>query len=330
MSRLVTTPRVKILSGRLRMYTLAHILRAAKGQLDAAHIDAPAHTARLLLSEVLGQPKEWLVGHSDQVLDAPRRAQFDAKLQRVIAHEPLFYVLGHREFFGIDLWVDKRVLIPRPETEMLVELALSELSLLAASRQSPNDSPPTGTRARHAHPASVDLLDVGTGSGAIPIAVAKHAPLRAMMAIDVSADALDVARVNAQRHGVEDRIVFIQADLLSDTSELPRVITANLPYVTREEIDDLPPQIQAHEPRVALDGGEDGLVLVRQLLGQIAALVARSNGQAPLQAAFLECGASQGSLALDAARRILPQAHSQMLKDLAGLDRVLAVRFNAL
>lgn len=286
-------------------------LRAAMTQLDAARVDAPATTARLLLSQVLGQSKEWLVAHGDALLDANQQQQFQSLLSRVITHEPLFYVLGHREFFGLDLRIDKRVLIPRPETEMLVELALDTLS----------------QRERAGVKADCHVIDVGTGSGAVPIAVAKHAPAARLIATDISKDALDVARMNAERHGVADRIAFVQADLLAGVHALPLVITANLPYVTREEIDGLPPEIQDHEPRVALDGGEDGLDLVRRLLRQIAMLV-RATDRSPLRAAFLEFGASQGDAVLAAARAILPHAHSEIMKDLAQLDRVLAIRFD--
>jgi len=140
--------------------TVSQMLRNAIAQLDAARVDAPTTTARLLLSEVLGKPKEWLVAHGDAPLDTAPLQHFQMLLDRVIAHEPLFYVLGHREFYGLDLLVDKRVLIPRPETEMLVELALNSLS----------------QRERAGVREKVGLIDIGTGSGAIPIAVAKHAP----------------------------------------------------------------------------------------------------------------------------------------------------------
>lgn len=301
-------------------------LHNAVAELDAARVDAPTTTARLLLSEVLGKPKEWLIAHGDVALDAQQRDTFASLLARVVAHEPLFYILGHREFFGLDLIVDKRVLIPRPETEMLVELALHELRI------------ENGTLKEGADPDSsilnlqFSILDVGTGSGAIPIAVAKHAPNAHILATDISADALAVARLNAERHGVSGRTTFVQADLLVGISALPVVLTANLPYVTREEIDGLPPEIQDHEPRVALDGGEDGLVLVRRLLEQIASRVetrpSTGSGGASLHAAFLEFGASQGAAVLAAAKEILPGVRSEVLKDLAGLDRVLAIRFS--
>lgn len=296
-------------------------LREAIAQLDAAHIDAPTTTARLLLAHVLDKPKAWLIAHSDARLDAEAQRRFRSLLQRVVAHEPLAYVLGHREFYGLDLIVDRRVLIPRPETEMLVELALDELKIENAKLKS-DGVPPFSI-----FNFQFSILDVGTGSGAIPIAIAKHRPDVRILATDVSADALAVARLNAERHGVADRITFLQADLLDGIVALPPVVTANLPYVTREEIEGLPPEIQAHEPRVALDGGEDGLALVRRLLEQIAARVETCDASLP-RAAFLEIGASQGSAALAAAQAILPRARVEIKKDLAGLDRVLAIRLS--
>jgi release factor glutamine methyltransferase len=300
------------------------MLRAAMAQLDAARVDAPVTTARLLLSQVTQQSKEWLVAHGDESLSTAQQQQFHALLIRVIAHEPLFYVLGHREFFGLDLRIDKRVLIPRPETEMLVELALNELKV---------ENEELRNRDFTICNLPFSILDVGTGSGAVPIAIAKHVPDVALIATDISKDALLVARMNAERHGVADRITFVQADLLTGVHAMPLIITANLPYVTREEIDGLPAEIQDHEPRVALDGGEDGLDLVRRLLTQIAAMT-DANTPTPalkgrgVRVAFLEFGASQGPAVLEAARAILPHAQSEIKKDLAQLDRVLSIRFD--
>lgn len=307
------------------MSTIRDVLRAAMAQLDAARVDAPATTARLLLAQVMGQSKEWLIAHGDESLTPTQQQQFQSLLTRVIAHEPLFYVLGHREFFGLDLLIDKRVLIPRPETEMLVELALGEIGDWRLEIEANLQSSISNLE-------SLAVIDVGTGSGAVPIAIVKHAPAAKLLATDTSKDALDVARMNAERHGVADRIMFVQADLLEGIQAMPLVITANLPYVTREEIDGLPAEIQEHEPRVALDGGEDGLDLVRRLLKQIAVMTDPTPNPSRqgrgVKAAFLEFGASQGDAVLQAARAILPNAHSEIKKDLAQLDRVLVIRFD--
>jgi release factor glutamine methyltransferase len=287
--------------------TIRQYLRGTIARLNQAYIDSPAITARAVLSSVLGRPREWLVAHDDVMLDDATLARVENLLGRVLAHEPLAYILGHREFYGLELKVDRRVLIPRPETEMLVELALSHLNNL------PPPQPGEGGRV-------VDLIDVGTGSGAVAIAVSMHAPEAHVIATDISSDALEVARENAHVHGAIGRVRFVQSDLLASVSERARVITANLPYVTLAEIDALPPEIQSHEPRVALDGGVDGLTLVRRLLAQLDAhLVSGAS-------AFFEIGSSQGQAALEAARTALPGWRVALDKDLAKLERVLQVR----
>jgi release factor glutamine methyltransferase len=283
--------------------TLAGALRAAAAQLDRAGVDSPALTARVLMARAVGQPREWLTAHGDQPLDAAAAQAFARLLERVAAREPLAYVLGRREFFGLELAVDRRVLVPRPETELLVELALEHL----------RGRPPADGL------GEVDLIDVGTGSGAVAIAVAAHAPGARVLATDVSADALEVARDNTARHGLAGRLEFARRDLLEGVDQRAWVVTANLPYVTRAEIDGLPPEIQEHEPRVALDGGDDGLDLVRRLLRQLP------DRLRPGGAAFLEIGASQGAGALSAARQALPGWRLEIRPDLARRDRALCV-----
>lgn len=290
---------------------IRQVLAQAIRQLDTAGVDAPRVTAQLLLGKVLQQPREWLLAHDDVPLTREQAASYDALLTRVKSHEPLAYLLGQREFYGLSFDVDKRVLIPRPETEMLVELALAVLKDLPVI-------------------AAPQAIDIGTGSGAVPVALAHTRRDLHLMATDVSSDALAVAEHNAIKHAVANRIAFLQSDLLRDIapSQLSavHVLTANLPYVTREEIDGLQPEIQDHEPRVALDGGDDGLDLIRALLTQIRDL--RAQGQMPnLQAAYLEFGASQGNAVAHAAQAIFPNNDCAILKDLAKLDRVLAIRF---
>lgn len=282
-------------------------LQAAVARLNQAGIDSPTLTARLLLAAALDKPREWLVAHNQHPLSAQQVDTFEQLMTRALAHEPLVYLLGRREFYGLDFVIDPRVLIPRPETEMLVDRALEHLR---ATKRTGAPQPETDC---------ADVIDVGTGSGAIAIAVAKHAPGVRVLATDISAEALEVARINAGRHGVADRITFVQADLLNGAPFHAHVITANLPYVTTAEIETLPPEIQAHEPRVALDGGEDGLTQVRRLLAQLPAHLL------PGGAAFFEIGASQGPAAVRAAANALPSAQITLDKDLAGLNRVLSV-----
>ncbi len=353
--------------------TIRQYLRDTISRLNQAHIDSPATTARAVLSLVLGRRREWLVAHDDTLLDDLTLAKVEGLWGRVLAHEPLAYILGHREFYDLDLKVDARVLIPRPETEMLVDLALSTLTLSptlprsnrggsqisSPARQQEMDagahtpspveqrggmeggltpspaqqqemdegahapSPARDERGRVGEGAgwtTIDLIDVGTGSGAVAIAVSAHAPEARVIATDISPDALEVACENARTYGVSEHIRFIQSDLLAAVDARAHVITANLPYVTVEEIEALPPEIQSHEPRVALDGGPDGLVLVRRLLTQLDAHLI------PGGSAFFEIGSSQGQAALDAARAALPGWRVELGKDLAKLDRVLQVQ----
>lgn len=283
--------------------TIRIALRAAIARLDAAGVDAPASTARQLLSVATSRPREWLLAHDDETLPEAQARALETLLARVAAREPLAYVLGERGFHSLTLKIDPRALIPRPETEMLVDLALAAVRAL---------------------PAGAAVIDVGTGSGAAAIAIALGAPTARVIACDVSADALSLARENAERLGA--RVSFVESDLLSNVPDLAPIVVANLPYVTREEIDMLPPEIQAHEPRVALDGGTDGLDLVRRLLAQLSAEPAR---RAALRHVWLEVGASQGPAALALARAAFPDARTRILQDLARLDRVIAIEFEA-
>ena len=284
-------------------FTIQVALRAAITRLNGAGVDAPASTARQLLSVATGRPREWLLAHDDEALPDAQALTLESLLARVAAREPLAYVLGERGFHGLTLKIDPRALIPRPETEMLVDLALAAVRTL---------------------PAGAAVIDVGTGSGAAAIAIALGAPTARVIACDVSADALSLARENAERLGA--RVSFVESDLLSNVPDPAPIVVANLPYVTREEIDMLPPEIQAHEPRVALDGGTDGLDLVRRLLAQLSAEPAR---RAALRHVWLEVGASQGPAALALARAAFPDARTRILQDLARLDRVIAIEFEA-
>ncbi len=297
------------------------MLRDTIAKFHIAHIDSPALTARVVVAHGLEKTREWLVAHDDVILDEQALLRVHGLIEQVLAHEPLAYILGHREFYGIDLAVDPRVLIPRPETEMLVELAISHLRSWSDNHK--GQRPLTYLKPAHLADSGddvVDVIDVGTGSGAVAIAISRHVPAARIVASDVSRDALDVALINAQRTETVDRICFVVSDLLADIAVHSRVITANLPYVTTEEIEALPSEIQEHEPRVALDGGADGLGLVRRLLRQLDAHLL------PGGIALFEFGAAQGQSAVAFAREALPGWSVELLKDLAGLDRVLIVR----
>jgi release factor glutamine methyltransferase len=207
------------------------------------------------------------------------------------------YIVGHKEFYGLDLFVDNRVLIPRPETELLVERAIG----IAVAR-------------------SLCLIaDVGTGSGAIAVSLAVHLPQVLVYATDASTRALEVAACNCRRHNVEDRVRLLQGHLLEPLPEPVDLIAANLPYVSQAELAQLPPEISRYEPREALNGGPDGLDYIRRLLARAGRYLSL------LGVILLEIGATQGKAVTALAKRHFPAAKVEIAKDYAGLDRVVMV-----
>jgi release factor glutamine methyltransferase len=257
------------------------------------------------------------VAHADAPVGEDAEAKFLTLIARREAGEPVAYLRGIKEFHGIVLSVDARALIPRPDTELLVDRGLVEV--LAAL-----------TRAV-GRPAPLAVVDVGTGSGAVAVAMAVALRARrvgptdvAITATDVSPDALDLARENAVAHGVGDRIVFVSADLLPpDARSRPfDVILANLPYVRSGELDALAgkPVSTTFEPRLALDGGPDGLAVIGRLLDELPWGLA-SDG-----IALLEIGADQAAAFAASAGERLPGWTWEIVPDLAGLPRVAALR----
>ncbi len=259
--------------------------------------------AELLLAHVAGRPREWVMAHPEAELTAEQRRQFESLAARAAAGTPLPYLLGHWEFFGLDFRITPDVLIPRPETELLVETALS---LAQSSKFKTQNS---------------KIVDVGTGSGIIAVTLAIKLPAAQIIATDLSAAALAVAKTNAEAHGVAARITFIQSDLLSSFSPHPSsfdLICANLPYIATAELEAL--AVARHEPRAALNGGPDGLRLIEPLL---AAAPAHLN---PGGALLIEIAASQGPAALALARRYFPEATCEVRADLAKKDRLLTIQ----
>lgn len=222
------------------------LIADAEAKLSAAGVPGARFDAELLLAHVLELTRPQLVAMlGEQTITTVQLEQFQALVTRRAAREPLAYVTGSKGFRKIELSVDARVLVPRPETELLVATAIVDR--------------PCG------------VLDVGTGSGAVALALAFELPDGTVDAVDISADALEVATANAQRLGLAGRTRFFQSDLLASVDGVYDTITANLPYVPSHEIDLLQPEITKHEPRLALDGGRDGLDLVRRLVQQAPA-----------------------------------------------------------
>ena len=273
-------------------------LAQAATRLANQGVESPRFDAEILLAHALGLNRAAVLSRPEQRLTPKQLTRYRDLVARRGDREPLAYIVGQREFFGLDLMVDPRVLIPRPETELLVEHALE-----IAKRQA----------------APLRIADVGAGSGAIAVALAVHLPPAIIYALDQSTDALEVVAENARRHHVADRVHCLHSDLLSVLPEQVDLITANLPYVTSDEWQDLAPEIQYHEPRPALDGGPDGLTLIARLLATAGPCLR------PAGAILLEIGAGQGVAVTSLARTCLPQARVQLVQDYAGLDRLVIV-----
>lgn len=255
--------------------------------------------AEILLSHAINKDRGWMLAHTDLEIDETQAAVFRAMVVRRTAGESVAYILGSKEFFGLDFKVDARVLVPRPETEMLVEMGLEAL-----------DATPEAT-----------VIDIGTGSGAVAVSIAKHAPHARIIAIDISRDALDVAKENARHHNVLHHIAFECGNLLEPADLKPGdyIIVANLPYLSYGEYMN-EPSIHA-EPKGALVAEEDGNALYRALFKQLQTLPVDIHWLA-----FCEFDPRHLDWILDTARVYFPNKKIEIQKDLAGLARVLSIR----
>jgi release factor glutamine methyltransferase len=276
---------------------------AARMLGELASLPGAPRDAEVLLAHVTGASRTALLAYPERALSEAQRATLRELVRRRAAGEPVAYLIGRREFMGLDLLSDARALIPRPETEHLVEAALAALRVRLD---------------RHEQPV---VVDVGTGSGAVAVALAALEPrLPSLYATDISADALALAAENARRLGVAERITFLHGDLLE---ALPPVaidlLLANLPYIDPAVAAELPPDVRDYEPAAALFGAGDGLGHIARLLAEAAARLA------PGGEIWLEIGYDQGERAAALARAHFPGARVEVRQDYAGLDRLLAI-----
>lgn len=280
------------------MTTLRDALLAARTRIAALGSDEAALEAELLLAHALAVDRTHLYQRLDEELR--EGAAFEALVERRLAGEPVPYIVGQKEFYGLDLEVAPAAIIPRPETETVVEAAV------AFVRETFRDAPET------------TIVDVGTGCGAIAIALAVELPACDVIAVDISPDALALARRNARRFKL-DRLHFVRGDLLEPVKRPVEVIVANLPYVRTADFEAAPREIREHEPRLGLDGGPDGLRLIERLFQEAPGKL-RPGG-----ALFAEIGETQGEAARRLAAVAFPRARIEVREDLSGLDRILAV-----
>lgn len=286
-------------------------LREAMHRLRAAAVPSPTLAAELLLMHTLGCDRAWLYAHPEQPLDAAQLAAYFELVARRIAGVPTQYLTGRQEFWGLELEVTPDVLIPRPETEHLVEVALERLG------------PPTWEEEEAGIPRGhgLRIADVGTGSGCLAIALACELPGAQVFATDVSAAALAVAHRNACRHGVAGRVHLLQCNWLDALAGLPLdLIVSNPPYVGRREADRLPREVRAHEPAQALFAGESGQECYAPLIAQAARLL-RSGGLLVVELGY---DALPHVRTLLEAEGIWQQI--RLTHDLAGIPRVLSAQ----
>lgn len=267
--------------------TVRTSLAEATRRLEAAGCGTPRLDAELLLAEVLSLDRGGLVVDARRELTPAEAASFEALVARREAREPVAYLLGRREFRHLELMVDSRVLIPRPETEVLVEAALDL---------------PRGSR----------VIEVGTGSGAVALSLKQERPDLTIVATDISAEALEVARANAERHGLD--VELREADLLEGVGETYDAVLANVPYVDRLDYAILDPEIGRHEPEVAIVAGDAGAAIIRRLVSQL--------GETPFVA--LEVGLAQEERVAGMLAGVGYATETR--RDLAGIERVVVGR----
>jgi len=284
--------------------TLFEVLKGSADVLKGHRVENPRLNAELLLAQCLGFSRETLYANLRREIQTEEKKALDELLRRRMAGEPLQYLLGHQEFWSVDLKVDPRVLIPRPETEVLVDQALSILAT------------PFGRVPR--------VLDIGTGSGAIVIALTNEFEEIFAVATDISHEALKVAKENARTVGVGQRIRFVRGDLLhpfrSLTDGVFDLILSNPPYICRSDIEGLTREVKDHEPRLALDGGEDGLDFYRQMSRQVPSYL-RKGGWL-----LVEIGQGQGTEISTLFEQSGCFSAPELVRDLSGIERVIKVQ----
>ena len=281
------------------MPILRTVIQDTHQKLEAAGIPDARLEAEVLVMNVMRMARQNIFGEQDTEVSEEQQAALDELLERRYNREPLAYLLGQREFYGINVILTPAVLIPRAETEGLVEHALF-MALMGME--------------------STDLIiaDVGTGSGAIAINLAIHLPAAKIFAVDVADEVLDVAAFNIRAHGVSERVTLGIGDLLEPVPEPIDLIVANLPYIPTDRISTLQPEVQ-QEPALALDGGPDGLDLIRRLLTQAESKLKDSG------IILLEMDPDQISVVQELALQHFPEGSTSVEQDLAGMDRILTI-----
>jgi release factor glutamine methyltransferase len=275
--------------------TVGATLDGLFGRLETIS-DTPGLDAQVVLARLLGRPRSWVLAHPEAPIGDADAVALEAMVARLERGEPLPYVLGRWDFFGLEFEITPEVLIPRPETELLVEHAIAWLQVRPQLRRA---------------------ADIGTGSGCIAVSLAVNVPDLHVWATDISSEAIAVAQRNAEKNGVGARIDLQCCDLLPVQPQFD-LILANLPYIPTRTLHDLP--VYGREPTLALDGGKDGLDLIRRLL------LKTPERLAPGGLLLMEIEASEGPAVLSLAYDVFDHAEIHLHKDLAGHERLLEVQ----
>ena len=287
--------------------TAGQWLRKYTSIFQKAGIVEAADEARVMLCYALKLSKSEVFARPESILSGEELVRLAGLADRRLRREPSAYITENKEFYGFDFLVDSRVLIPRPETELLVEEAV-KFGLAWVERNK----------------KAITVVDVGTGSGAIAIALATYVPGSIVHAVDISTAALEVAAINIERHGLTNRVIPTQSDLLQQINCKVDIIAANLPYIPQSGMRLLQPEITEYEPEVALQGGVRGTEVIVSLLEQVPAMINR-NG-----AVFLEIGEGQESEIMPVIVRCLPGCGVTLIKDPAGINRVIKIEAKGL
>ncbi|MFC1996080.1 peptide chain release factor N(5)-glutamine methyltransferase [Chloroflexota bacterium] len=274
---------------------VGEVISKLKSQLSNRS-ESPSLDSQVLVAHICGQNRAWVLAHPEAILTPRQQETLGAMVSLLEAGKPLPYVLGRWEFYGLDFRINTEVLIPRPETELMVEQAIKWLQ---------------------AHPKRRTAADIGTGSGCIAVSLAVHITDLHVTGTDIARTALEVASANAEKHNVTARVKFLHADMLPTNLPNCDLICANLPYIPTRTLEGL--DVYGREPTLALDGGPDGLSLIRRLLPQ-AFRVLSSKGLL-----LLEIEATQGKTGVNLAREYFPEAQVDLLPDLAGRNRLIRI-----
>ena len=278
------------------IWTIGSILKWTEQYFGTRGIDSPRLDAEVLLSHVLGKERIYLYVHFDEPLEAPELAAYREYIKQRVARQPVAYIIGRREFMGLSFKVTPAVLVPQPDTEILVQAALDRLAAKPAAR----------------------IADIGTGSGAIVLSLLYYRKELQASAVDISADALAVAAENAASLGVAERVMFCEGDLLAPLAgQQFDAIVSNPPYIPTADIAGLAPEVRTAEPMGALDGGADGLVFYRRLVADAPALLVSDGFLA------MEVGIHEAAPVAALAQASGAFARTEVLKDLAGIERVV-------